>query len=491
MRKIRPQDGPQEQFLSSPADIVIYGGAAGGGKTWALLLEPLRHINNSQFRAVIFRRTFPQIMNPGGLQDEAMQLYPLAGGHYTQPSSGVTWTFASGARVRFAHLQHDKTVLDWQGAQIPLIAFDELTHFTEQQFWYLLSRNRSTSGVRPYIRAATNPEPGWVADLIRWWIGDDGYAIPERSGVVRWFVRYSGEIIWADSPDALSRYRGTEPKSLTFIPAKLEDNQILMQKDPGYLANLLALPLVERERLLHGNWKIVPSGGKVFNRGWFQIIAPQDVPPGGVECRFWDLAATEKKLKGDDPDYTAGVKIRKVGDTYYVLDCIAVQAGPAEVDRLILSTAQRDLEQARRTGTQYMVRWEREPAGAGKRENRRLVAMFDGFDAGGVPPEGDKLTRAKPLAVQSEHGFVVLVAGEWNERWLTHMHHQPDWDHDDIMDASSGAYNALVAPILSSDRVDFYEQDDVPEPVEIEPARSDDEVNDILAEYEAKHGLQG
>jgi predicted phage terminase large subunit-like protein len=467
MREIRPQAGPQELFLSSSADIVIYGGAAGGGKTYGLLLEPARHLHNPFFRAVIFRRTSPQITNPGGLLDEAQTLYPLIGGKATQPDSGITWKFPSGAVVRFAHMQHEKNRYDWQGAQVPLIAFDELTHFTEEQFFYMLSRNRSTAGIRPYMRATTNPDAGsWVARFMTWWIDPEtGYAIPERAGVVRWFVRINEEIVWADSPDELPQPAAQPdevgsladsasetahpPKSVTFIPARLQDNPILMHKDPGYLANLMALPLVERERLLGGNWKIMPSGGKVFNRAWFEIVPPHKVPPGGVECRFWDFAATEKKLKGDDPDYTASVLLRHVGDTYYVLDCTAAQADAGAVDRLFLSTTQRDRERLRRDGdkTRYMVRWEEEPGSAAKRDTRRLVRLLDGFDAGGVPARDDKIQRAKELATQAEHGFVVLVQGDWNEGWLTHMHHQPDWPHDDILDASSGAHRALTSDV--------------------------------------------
>jgi predicted phage terminase large subunit-like protein len=448
-REIRPQAGPQERFLSSPADIALYGGAAGGGKTWALLIESLRHVGNPAFRAVIFRRTFPQIINPGGLQDEAQTLYPLVGGVDARPGSGITWTFPGGASVRFAHMQHEKNRFDWQGAQIPLIAFDELTHFTEEQFFYMLSRNRSTCGVRPYVRAATNPDAGsWVARFIAWWIDPDtGLPLPERAGVLRWFVRDGGEWVWAGDPAALRRtHPGIPPKSVTFVPARLQDNRLLMAKDPGYLANLMALPLVERERLLGGNWKIVPSGGKVFNRAWFQVVRPEDVPAGGVECRFWDLAATAKQLEGDDPDYTAGVKIRHVGEFYYVTDCLAAQLGPTEADKLIKTTAQRDWQQIRREGgnTQYCVRWEMEGGASGKRDTRHLVQLLDGFDARGVLPDGDKITRAKGLAAQAEQGFVVLAQGAWNEGWLTHMHHQPDWDHDDIMDASSGAHRALA-----------------------------------------------
>jgi hypothetical protein len=154
---IGPQPGPQTQFLSTPADIAIYGGAAGGGKTFAELLEPTRHVHNKDFGAVIFRRTTPQITNEGGLWDESTKLYPLLG---AIPKLGdLSWRFPSGATVSFAHIEHDSTVLNWQGSQIPLICFDELTHFTQKQFWYMVSRNRSMSGVRPTSGAPATRTP--------------------------------------------------------------------------------------------------------------------------------------------------------------------------------------------------------------------------------------------------------------------------------------------------------------------------------------------
>jgi hypothetical protein len=175
--------------------------------------------------------------------------------------------------MSFAHLEYDKNALDWQGSQIAFIGFDELTHFSQKQFWYMLSRNRSSSGVRPYVRCTTNPDcDSWVADFISWWINPDtGYPIPERSGVLRWFVRLGDIIHWADSPEELSHFVNPltdEPipaKSVTFVAARLSDNKIFLTNDPGYAANLMALPLVERERLLNGNWKIRQSGQLFFD----------------------------------------------------------------------------------------------------------------------------------------------------------------------------------------------------------------------------------
>ena len=107
----------------------------------------------------------PQITNPGALWDESLKLYPLVGGI---PHLGVReWRWPCGGKIKFGHLQFETTVYDWQGAQIAQICFDELTHFTAHQFFYMVSRNRSTCGVRPYIRATCNPDAdSWVADFL-------------------------------------------------------------------------------------------------------------------------------------------------------------------------------------------------------------------------------------------------------------------------------------------------------------------------------------
>ncbi len=392
---------------------------------------------------MFFRRVSPQITNPGGLWDESGELYPLLGA--TPRMQPLEWEFPAGARVRMAHMQYEQNRLDWQGAQIPLICWDELTHFTESQFWYLLSRNRSTCGVRPYVRATCNPDPdSFVAELIAWWLDDEGYPRPERAGVLRYFVRINDELVWADTAAELrAKYPEIPPKSLTFQPSKVDDNPALLSKDPGYKANLLALPYVERMRLLGGNWKIRPSAGTLFNRAWVSIVkAP---PAGGTLCRFWDFAATEKKLVKDDPDYTASCLMLVTGGRWCVLDVTAEQISPTEVERQFINTSRQDAIEATKRGLSYRARWEMEPGSAAKRETRRLVSLLAGLDAKGVPSHKDKITRAKPFLAQAEAGNVSLVEAKWNEQWLQHMHNQPEAAHDDIWDATAGAFNALTA----------------------------------------------
>lgn len=446
MIEIRPQPGPQEQFLSSPADIVFYGGSAGGGKSWGLMLEALRHKNVPHFVATIFRRTSVQIDNPGGLWDESMTLFSQVKG--AVPREYIhEWEFPSGAVLQMRHLEHEKSRLNYQGSAIALLGFDELTHFTRTQFFYMLSRNRSTCGVRPYVRATMNPVPpddpvgGWVHEFVGWYLDADGYADPKKCGVVRWFVTVKDKPVWGDSRQELKRlHPKSRPKSFTFILSSIYDNQVLMEKDPGYLANLMALDLVDRERLLGkgrrgGNWLIKPEAGKVFNRAWFEIV--DAAPAGGREVRFWDLAATEKKMEKDDPDFTASCKMKIVDGVVYILDAIAEQLDPARTDALIVNTASQD-------GRRVAVRFELEGGASGKRDAQHIVQKLPGYDVRGVRPLGDKVVRAKGLAAQAYAGNVKLVRGAWNDRFLSVLHSFPDGAHDDEVDAASGAYNELT-----------------------------------------------
>lgn len=447
---IRPQPGPQEQFCASAADIVIFGGAAGGGKSFGVLLESLRHVTtNPEFAVVFFRRNTTQIKNPGGLWDESMKIYPDAGGRPIQHV--LEWRWNKGGKVKFAHLEHESTKLEWQGAQIPLIIFDELTHFTRTQFFYLLSRNRSVCGVRPYIRATTNPDAdSWVADFISWWIDPDtGYAIPERSGVIRWFIVINDVTIWADSKQELIEKYGNpelpedheeqvQPKSFTFIMSKLTDNKILMKSDPGYMANLKALSRVERERLLGGNWKIRPAAGLYFKRHEVTIL---DQYPNDVIklVRRWDLAATEKTEQNNDPDWTAGILMGlRSNGRYIVLDAITERKRASEVRRLVARTANND-------GIDVKIGISQDPGQAGKEQAESYVQMLAGHTVRVFRETGDKITRAEPFAAQWQAGNVDVLRGSWNEHYFAELEaFGGEGGHDDQVDASSGAFSMLV-----------------------------------------------
>lgn len=438
-----PQPGPQTEFLSTAADICIYGGAAGGGKTRGLLMEATRWVHVAGYAGMIFRRNSVQVRNPGGLWDDSMRVYPASGG--TPRRQDMTWTWpatdengAPGyAVVKFGHLDHETTVLDHGGAAYPFIGFDELTLFTRGQFFFMLSRNRSTTGIRPYIRATCNPDAdSWVAEFIAWWIDQNtGYAIPSRSGVLRWMVRIGDEIKWADTKEELEALYGADcmPLSVTFIRSMLSDNPALTSADPTYRAKLRALPIVEQERLLMGNWKIRPAAGLYFQRAWCTVIQPHEVPKDVTWVRGWDLASTKKTQK-NDPDWTAGVKLGRTRDgRYYIGHSVRDRVDPNGVEDLLKKTAAADTKSVK-------IGVPQDPGQAGKFQVAYLARLLDGFTITSTPETGDKIVRFSPFSAQAKAGNVYIVEGEWNDAYLSVLEAFPESAHDDDVDATSRAF---------------------------------------------------
>ena len=445
-----PQPGPQTVFLSSSADIAIFGGAAGGGKTYGLLLEPCRHTERSDFGGVIFRRQAIQVRSEGGLYDTSFGLYPHLDA-IPKLSPYPSWTFPSGCEISFNHLTTDSDLLSWQGSQIPFIGWDELTHFTERQFFYMMSRNRSMSGIRPYMRATCNPDAdSWVAKLIEWWIDQDtGYAIPERSGIMRYFIRIEDKMIWADTETQLKmKYPDAIPKSLTFIPSKLSDNKILMDADPGYLANLMNMSRVDRERLLGGNWKVRPTAGSYFPRTKVGVLT--GIPTDVVQwVRRWDLAATTPSETNPSPDATASVLMGLRNNNRIVIaDGINVKEDAHEVRRIIKNVAEQDRSRFKNVTVCVPI----DPGQAGKDQAASMIAFLTGHFAKGIRETGPKTTRAEPLSAQWQAGNVDIVAGKWNSDFLIEMETFPEGEHDDYIDASSGAYLELSQKINDTRR---------------------------------------
>ncbi len=438
---IRPQPGPQEQFVNSHADITIAGGAAGVGKTYGLLINPLKHKDVPGFGAVIFRRKTTQLKGEGGIWDESENIYPLFG---AKPNlTELSWTFPPGPRIHLTHMQHATDRFNWDGAQIPCIGFDQLESFEEIQFWYLFSRNRSVCGVKPYILATCNPVPdddpigGWLNKLIAWWIDQEtGYPIPSRAGKIRWFVRLNDEIHWADTAEQLhKRFPHVEdlrPKSLTFIPGTLADNKILEAKDPNYRANLMALPYVERERLLGGNWKVKATAGKVFNRAWFRIV--DAAPRRAKRVRYWDKAGTE-----DGGKRTSGVRMAEADGEFYIEDVVTGQWSAGNREKVIRQTAEHD-------GLDVTVWVEQEPGSGGKESAENTIRKtLVGYTVRADKVTGDKIERAGPLSAQAEVGNVHLVRGPWNEAFLKEAHaYEAKAKFLDQIDAAAGGFNKLA-----------------------------------------------
>lgn len=228
----QPHPGPQTDFLSRGEFEVLFGGAAGPGKTDCLYMDPTRYLEHPRFKGIIFRRTYPQLQE---IIDRCWEWYPKLGGIYR--ATEHRWYFPSGAKINLAHMQHENDKYSYQGKEYHWIGFDEITQFGETQYLYLHSRARSKdTDLEPKIRATTNPG------------GIGHYWVKER------FVDIAppGKT-YIDPDTGLSR---------AFVPATIYDNPTLFDKDPDYIRRLEGLPEIERLRLLHGIWDAFE--GQVF-----------------------------------------------------------------------------------------------------------------------------------------------------------------------------------------------------------------------------------
>lgn len=377
-----------------------------------------------------------------------MKLYMRVSGSRPRQSF-LQWVFHSGVKLKFSHLEYENTVYDYQGAQLAFLGFDELTHFSYKQFFYLLSRVRSTSGVPGYVRATCNPDcDSWVRQFIAWWIGPDGFPIKERSGVLRWFTRQKDSLIWADSREYLIKKYGEHslPMSVTFIPSSVHDNKILMDADPSYLAKLRNLSYVDRMRLEGGNWDITESAGNVFRREWFPVI---DTIPGGWTgiVRFWDRAGTKVRIDepGHDPDWTRGLKMYSYPNgTFLVADLRSIRDTPGNVEKMILAVAAQDSVGVR-------IVSQKDPGSAGVAEAENFIRRLVGYDVRTMTTSKDKLTRSKPVSAQAEFGNIMVLRSTWNDEFFKELESFPDGKHDDIVDTLSGAFNELVTGVSMFD----------------------------------------
>lgn len=423
----KPSQGQQEKFHRSPAFELLYGGQAGGGKTESLLMEALRYANVPGYTGVLFRRTFRELQQPQGLIERSRVEYPKLGGRYND--SKFQWRFPAASMVVFSHMEGERDKLKHQSAEYAYIGFDELTTFTESQYLYLFSRARTTCGVPLRIRAGTNPGNighDWVKRRWGAWL-DKKHPRPAKDGEIRWYKRIGDDEVecQSDDPEGLSR---------TFIRASVWDNPYIVEKDPGYVLRLKALPLVERLQLLEGDWDVMAAAGLVFKREWFGIVGA--APAQGDTVRFWDFAATEKEKAKDDPDYTAGGKVSLEGSTYFIEHMVRRQATWAGVKALIVQTANLD-------GTDVVIGVEQEPGASGKALVWEIASMPElrGYTVLGFRSTRDKVKRAAFWSSQAEVGNVKIVNdGTWDvDAFLNECQWFPEGVHDDQVDAVSGA----------------------------------------------------
>jgi predicted phage terminase large subunit-like protein len=375
----------------------MYGGAARGGKTDALLIGALKYMDTPGYNALLLRRTFADLALPGALIPRSHEwLGPTAAKWNNERHQ---WTFPSGATLTFGYMATDNDRFQYQGTDFHYVGYDELTQFSEIQYQYLFSRlNRLEGSTIPLrMRAASNPGgPGhdWVKQ--------------------RFVMPHPGN-------------------DRVFVPARLTDNPYVDHE--SYIENLNELDAVTRAQLLEGNWDVLPEGDR-FKREWFGPAIPARPSFLTQWVRYWDKAGTQ-----DGGDYTAGVLMGRGGGLFYVLDVVRGQWSPAQRKAIIRQTTQLDAVACPR----YTVWQEQEPGSGGKESALATIEDLAGYDVHAETVTGSKVVRANPFAAQCEVGNVKLIAGAWNAAYLDELCAFPDGPHDDQVDASSGAFAKLAA----------------------------------------------
>ena len=423
-----PNPGPQTAFLQSSVFEVLYGGAAGGGKTDALLIDAVSFVGlgyGSGYTALVLRRTFPEIEK--SLLRRSNELYPRFGGVFKVKTN--CWAFPGGELIYFGHAEEERSVLQYQSAAFQRVLFDELTSFTEFQYTYLFSRIRSSRGVPCGIRAATNPGGvghEWVRQ--RWLPWVSKYAQrPAKPGKARYYVR--DEEVVRGTPKSVSR---------TFIPALLEDNPYLDIGDPQYRASLQQLDVLRNEQLEKGNWDAEPACRDFWDRAKIQHLDCAGNPEA-QRVRSWDFGSTKKG------DWSVGALGYKTDIHPLVVEHIERFRGKPD---LVMRRFAETLERDRRQYGNVVTTIPQDPGSAGDFVVADFQREFPQYPIFAVRPTGDKLTRFRPLAARALFGSVAVVDdGSWSVRDL---HNEceafPRGPYDDQVDALSDLYASVSKP---------------------------------------------
>lgn len=412
----------QAAFLLVPHKEAFYGGAAGGGKSIALLMAALMYVDNPKYKALILRRTFSDLSAPGALIDIAHEWLGPTDARWNEAKH--QWTFPSGAVLKFGHMAAEADKTQYQGSAYQFVGFDELTHFHEGMYTYLFSRMRKNQDNDIPIRMRAAGNPGGIG----------------HEWVKRRFI---------DPPDSdvMTEMEIERKKGRIFIPSGLQDNPYLDKED--YIDSLMELDSVTRAQLMNGDWEI-QGDGNMFKKEWFDNRILTELPRDVQlirKVRYWDLASTDEekaiKEKGD-PDYTASI-LQGLGNdgNVYVLEITRDRLSPAAVEKLVRTKADRD----GRTGVAIWL--EQEPGSSGANTISMYQRLLLGFNFRGDRPTGSKIERARTASAACENGLVYIIKGAKMTEFLNELQSFPVGAHDDMVDA----FSAGLLKIAESARI--------------------------------------
>ena len=293
-----------------------------------------------------------------------------------------------------------------------------------------------TTGTRVLFRSADNPERLRGPNLGFFYL-DEAALMPRKTwdimlGRLRekpgraWLTTTPRGFNWIYDLFVTQQLPGYD-----LIRSSSRDNPYLPRDFIGSLEQAYAGQFRQQE--IEGEF--VQPEGALAQRDWFGIV--DAVPQAARRVRFWDFAATEKKLSSDDPDFTAGVKLAFFDGVFCVEHVIQERLDPAGVDRLVLQTAQAD-------GRDVEIGLEQEPGASGKSMAAYMIRLLAGYNVRAIPASGDKVMRAMPWLAQAQAGNVKLLRGAWNSDYLDEVTMFPVGAHDDMVDSTSGAFTRIT-----------------------------------------------
>jgi predicted phage terminase large subunit-like protein len=407
----------QQVFMNLTCREGFFGGAAGGGKSDALLMDALQYSDVKGYAAIIFRRSFADLVKPGALIDRAKDwLMPFV------YKNEVVWRekdrkfefvehFGRHTDVisilQFGYLETENDKYNYQGGEYQYAGFDELVHMSESNYRYIFSRLRRLKNVDIPIkvRGASNPPDD-----------DQGTWVYDR------FVNPK-----------------TKLPNVIFIPAGMDDNPHLDAAEYEQMLN--ELDPVTRARLKDGNWTIIRKGN-MFKRDWFEVV--EELPANRRIVRFWDMAATDAekakaRRKNAEPDWTVGAKISEYKGIFYIEDFERHRKAPGASQEIQQNIALSD-------GKRVKIRMEQEPGSSGViTVDHYKKNVFPNYNFNGVRSTGSKIDRANPVSAKASKGLVKIYRNCRNiEEFFGEAESFPGGVHDDMVDGVSGAMADLM-----------------------------------------------
>lgn len=416
----------QYAFVAYTGFEAFYGGAAGGGKSWALLMAALQYVDVPGYHALILRKTLTELKLPGALIPTSREWLNTTDARWN--GNDKVWTFPSGASLTFGYLGTEGAETRYQSAAFHFIGFDELTAFGEDVYTFMHVRCRrpleSAQGTSPdgvgagdvplRVRSASNP-------------GGEGH---------EWVKR---------------RFITPETREAPFFPSGIDDNPYLDTEEYLKVFAGLSDP-VTRQRMRDGDWDVTVEGTR-FDRRWFTIL--DRVPPGAIRSgRYWDMAATPEGPAARNPDWSVGTLMHRYPPTaefQYVIADVRRGRWSSKNLEVQMQTA------AREDGRGTLIGLEQEPGSSGKALVSHVKrTVLPGYNVHGILSTGDKFTRAGPLASAAEPhlnadgevlepGRVAVVSALWLPAWFDEigLFSEDYKGHDDQVDSASGAFELV------------------------------------------------